>query len=150
MITNISKHCYHTLSVLLLFLGATDAFIVGSAPLVSRNKCSSTKLHEMQRPILDRLASFVFKLENDRVAASSKIDEKGREGEPMEWAQEDSIANRFSQLVSSNELGYRLKQGVADLIAGEYDKEATKQSITEFVSSNPVAMYSFTTCPFCR
>ena len=104
----------------------------------------------MERPILDRLASFFLKLENDRVSASSVIDEKGRDGEPMEWAQEDSLANKFSELVSGNELGYRFKQGVADIIAGEYDEGGTKQYITEFVSSNPVAMFSFTTCPFCR
>ena len=104
----------------------------------------------MQRPILDRLASFLFKLENDRVSSSSVIDEKGRNGEPMEWAQENSLANRFSELVASNNLGYRIKQGVADLIAGDYDQEITKRSITEFIESSPVAMYSFSTCPFCR
>lgn len=104
----------------------------------------------MQRPILDRLASFLLKLENDRVSSSSVLDEKGRDGEPMEWAQEDSFANKFSQFVSSNELGYRLKQGVADLIAGDYDQEGTKQSIEQFISSSPVAMFSFSTCPFCR
>lgn len=68
----------------------------------------------------------------------------------MEWAQEESLANRFSQLVSSNEMGYRLKQGVADLIAGNYDEEATRQCMEDFIGSSPVAMFSFSTCPFCR
>ena len=68
----------------------------------------------------------------------------------MEWAQEDSFANRFSQLVSSNEIGYRLKQGVADLIAGEYDEETTRQTVEKFIGSSPVVMFSFSTCPFCR
>ena len=68
----------------------------------------------------------------------------------MEWAEEGSIANRFSALVSSSDIGYRFKQGVADVVAGGYDREATSGSIRTFVSGSPVAMYSFTTCPFCR
>lgn len=41
---------------------------------------SAFRLYEMKRPILDRLATFVFKLENDRVANSSVEDDKGRTG----------------------------------------------------------------------
>ena len=104
----------------------------------------------MKRPILDRLATLVFKLENDRVDKSSVIDEKGRNGEPMEWAEENSFANKFSTIVASNDLGYYFKQTVANLVAGDYDEISTKQSIEDFISSSPVAMFSFTTCPFCR
>lgn len=111
---------------------------------------SATRLHEMKRPILDRLASFVFKLENDRVANASVEDDRGRSGEPMEWAEENSFANKFSQIVSGNDVGYRFKQGVADLVAGEYDVDDRKASIRNFIDGAPVAMYSFTTCPFCR
>ena len=60
-----------------------------------------TSLDEMKRPILDQIATFVFKLENDRVAASSVEDDKGRNGEPMEWAEENSFANQLSEMVSS-------------------------------------------------
>lgn len=111
---------------------------------------STTQLTEMKRPILDQLATFVFKLENDRVEKASVIDEKGRNGEPMEWAEDNSFANKFSTIVASNDLGYRFKQSVADLVAGNYDELSTKQSIQDFISNEPVAMYSFTTCPFCR
>eukprot|EP00584_Thalassiosira_punctigera_P001324 CAMPEP_0172529986 /NCGR_PEP_ID=MMETSP1067-20121228/3888_1 /TAXON_ID=265564 ORGANISM="Thalassiosira punctigera, Strain Tpunct2005C2" /NCGR_SAMPLE_ID=MMETSP1067 /ASSEMBLY_ACC=CAM_ASM_000444 /LENGTH=196 /DNA_ID=CAMNT_0013314127 /DNA_START=151 /DNA_END=741 /DNA_ORIENTATION=+ len=111
---------------------------------------TTTCLHEMKRPILDRLATFVFKLESDRVAASSVEDERGRSGEPMEWAEEDSFANQLSNLVQSNDIGYKFKQTVADLVAGEYDREARGESIRGFIGDAPVAMYSFTTCPFCR
>jgi len=104
----------------------------------------------MKRPILDRLATFVFKLENDRVDKASVIDDRGRNGEPMEWAEENSFANKFSTIVASNDIGYRFKQSVADLVAGDYDEASTKESIEDFISSTPVAMYSFTTCPFCR
>lgn len=109
-----------------------------------------TQLSEMKRPILDQLATFLFKLENDRVEKASVIDEKGRAGEPMEWAEDNSFANKFSTIVASNDLGYRFKQAVADLVAGNYDELSTKQSIQDFISKEPVAMYSFTTCPFCR
>lgn len=104
----------------------------------------------MKRPILDRLATFVFRLENERVANASVEDDRGRSGEPMEWAEETSLANRLSIAVSANDLGYRFKQAVADLVAGEYDGAATGAGIRGFVGENPVALYSFTTCPFCR
>lgn len=104
----------------------------------------------MKRPILDRLATFVFRLENERVANASVEDEKGRSGEPMEWAEDSSLANRLSTAVASNDLGYRFKQAVADLVAGDYDGAATGEGIRGFLEENPVAMYSFTTCPFCR
>eukprot|EP01082_Thalassiosira_pseudonana_P001087 g1414.t1 g1414 contig10:2042317-2042997(-) len=141
------------MKILYVFLIVSSAFTSsfqqgrrGRSPI----KRSETQLHEMNRPILDRLASFVFKLENDRVANSSVTDSKGRTGEPIEWAEGNSFANKFSELVASNDLGYTFKQSVADLIAGEYDEDSTKNSIIDFTSSNPVAMYSFTTCPFCR
>mmetsp|Transcript_18797 Transcript_18797/g.28516 ORF Transcript_18797/g.28516 Transcript_18797/m.28516 type:complete len:244 (+) Transcript_18797:88-819(+) len=111
---------------------------------------TTTCLHEMKRPILDRLATFVFKLENDRVANSSVEDDKGRSGEPMEWAEEDSFANKLSDVIQSNDIGYKFKQTVADLVAGEYDRDAREESIRTFIGESPVAMYSFTTCPFCR
>lgn len=104
----------------------------------------------MKRPILDRLASFVFKLESNRVANASVVDEKGRSGEPMEWADESSFANQLSKIVSNNDIGYTFKQTVADLVAGEYDREERAKSISNFIEEHPVAMYSFTTCPFCR
>ena len=71
-------------------------------------------------------------------------------GEPMEWCESDSLANRLSMLVASNDFGYMFKQFVADIIAGEYDREETERSIQDFIRSHPVALYSFTTCPFCR
>ncbi len=119
-------------------------------PFQRRVRSIPTRLQQMKRPILDRLATFVFKLENDRVDNASVIDEKGRKGEPMEWAEENSFANKFSTVVASNDIGYRFKQTVADLVAGDYDEASTKESIEDFISSSPIAMYSFSTCPFCR
>lgn len=68
----------------------------------------------------------------------------------MEWSEKDSMANKFSEIIATNSLGYQFKQFVADIIAGEYDEGATQREIDSFVSKNKIAMYSFTTCPFCR
>ena len=110
------------------------------------------KLQGMKRPILDTIASTLFKLENARVDASSEMDDKGRVGEPMEWSESESMANKFSEAIASNSLGYQFKQFVANIVAGEYDEEAVTAKVDEFVaeSSTPVVLFSFTTCPFCR
>jgi glutaredoxin 3 len=69
----------------------------------------------------------------------------------MEWSDSGSLANRFSQLVAGNGLGYQFKQWVADVVAGgDFDREAVGSMIDSFVKDHPVAMFSFTTCPFCR
>jgi glutaredoxin 3 len=107
-------------------------------------------LSEMKRPILDQIASTLFKLENDRVESSSVMDEQGRNGEPMEWSEGTSAANKFSEIVASNPIGYRFKQWVADIVAGEYDEDSVGTTVDDFVSGNEIAMFSFTTCPFCR
>ena len=104
----------------------------------------------MKRPILDQVASTLFRLENARVEASSVVDEKGRKGEPMEWSDSSSIANQFSEIMSSNSLGYMFKQWVADIVAGDYEEEVVASKIDAFVQDNKVAMFSFSTCPFCR
>ena len=42
-----------------------------------------------------------------------------------------SDANKFSQIVQNNELGYRFKQFVADIVAGqEYDHEKPWNALT--------------------
>eukprot|EP00980_Cylindrotheca_fusiformis_P005864 scaffold1231_cov107-Cylindrotheca_fusiformis.AAC.12 len=108
---------------------------------------SVVTLSEMKRPILDQIASTLFQLENDRVRKSSVEDDQGRIGEPMEWSESNSLANKFSQLVQNNELGYQFKQFVADIVAGQdFDQEATAEQIDTFVASHPVAMFSFTSC----
>jgi glutaredoxin 3 len=111
---------------------------------------TSTHRFAMKRPILDQMASFLFQLETDRVEKSSVVDEKGRRGEPMEWSERESVANQVSEFIASNDLGYRFKQFVADIVAGEFDKEQTGAEIDSFIKDHPVAMFSFSTCPFCR
>ena len=113
---------------------------------------SKTQLYEMKRPLLDQIASTLFNLEMNRVESSSTTDSKGRKGEPMEWAESDSLANKFSQIVAGNNIGYAFKQFVADIVAGEYNEQETQDFVQNFVSQSntKVKMFSFTTCPFCR
>jgi glutaredoxin 3 len=41
------------------------------------------------------------------------------------------------------------KVGLVKSFAGPYDSTAIRQKINNYVDSNPVLMFSFTTCPFC-
>lgn len=133
--------------VLLAFvMYAADSF----APAASTKRPLSFSTLYMKRPILDQIATALFKLENSRVEASSEMDEQGRMGEPMEWSESTSAANKFSEAVASNPIGYQFKQWVADIVAGDYDQEAVEQTVDEFIQDNDVGMFSFTTCPFCR
>ena len=46
---------------------------------------------------------------------------------------------------------YGFKQWVADIVAGsDYDANAVQAQIDDFINDSQVAMFSFTTCPFCR
>ncbi len=142
-----------TLLGLLLNLNVTCGFMVHTD--TGSWRCKNTSLNGMKRPLLDRVASTLFNLEMDRVESSSVVDEKGRVGEPMEWASNDSLANKFSKIVAGNDLGYKFKQWVADIVAGDYDEDAVEAYVKDFISSAdkegaPIALFSFTTCPFCR
>eukprot|EP00546_Thalassionema_frauenfeldii_P016550 CAMPEP_0178901944 /NCGR_PEP_ID=MMETSP0786-20121207/4324_1 /TAXON_ID=186022 /ORGANISM="Thalassionema frauenfeldii, Strain CCMP 1798" /LENGTH=227 /DNA_ID=CAMNT_0020573143 /DNA_START=61 /DNA_END=744 /DNA_ORIENTATION=+ len=121
----------------------------GFSPQV-KSKSKLNSLYGMKRPILDQIASSLFKLENLRVEASSEVDSKGRVGEPMQWSESGSAANKFSKLIASNPIGYRFKQFVADIVAGEFDENKVADVVDAFIESNTIAMFSFTTCPFCR
>ena len=102
----------------------------------------------MERPILDRIASSLFRLEKSRVETSSVVDERGRDGEPMEWSERESAANALSEIMAGP--GYAFKQWVADIVAGDYDEEEVEDAVDDFVRSDRIVMFSFTTCPFCR
>eukprot|EP00797_Seminavis_robusta_P015134 Sro227_g092370.1 Glutaredoxin 1 (148) ;mRNA; r:66014-66457 len=70
----------------------------------------------------------------------------------MEWSESSSLANKFSETIASNSLGYQFKQFVADIVAGEYDQEAVEAKVQGLIDSKtaPIMMFSFSTCPFCR
>lgn len=126
-----------------LCLGVAKGFFV-AVP----TRTVTTRLGEMKRPLLDQLASTLFSLENERVERSSEVDDKGRVGEPMAWSEKQSFANRFSEFMASKAYGF--KQFVADIVAGDYDRKIMDEKIDELILQNDVAMFSFSTCPFCR
>lgn len=139
--------------ILLAITATTKSWAFLLAPctaMMKQTRRTEALLFEMKRPILDQIASALFKLENDRVEASSVVDDKGRLGEPMEWSDGTSVANKFSEAVASNPIGYRFKQWVADIVAGDYDEESVSRTVESFIADNEIAMFSFTTCPFCR
>jgi glutaredoxin 3 len=116
---------------------------------VIKTSSSSSLLQGMKRPFLDQIATALFRLETARVDASSVMDDQGRVGEPMAWSRNDSLANRFSEFMAT--YGYGFKQFVADIVAGsDYNATAVNEEIDTFINDNDVAMFSFTTCPFCR
>jgi glutaredoxin 3 len=111
---------------------------------------SSIVVWEMKRPLLDQIAATIFQLETNRVQASSVVDDQGRVGEPMEWSEDSSLANQFSKIMAQNPIGYRFKQWIADIIAGDFDEEKISAMVDDYVGQRDVVMFSFTTCPFCR
>jgi glutaredoxin 3 len=138
-----------SLAVLILFcFNGVSAFLSERQPTIRQKKI--IQLQAMKRPILDQVASFLFRLETDRVENSSVVDEKGRMGEPMEWSQSESFANKFSEMIASNDIGYNFKQFVADIVAGDFNQAEVETEIDAFIEENSVAMFSFSTCPFCR
>lgn len=143
---------FSSLALLIGCVGTREAtgFTLLPTPVSTSKPSSRLILLDMKRPILDQVASALFRLESNRVESSSVPDEKGRIGEPMEWSEGDSIANKFSEIMAGG-IGYKFKQFAADIVAGDdYDKDKTREKIQKFVSKNKVAMFSFTTCPFCR
>ncbi len=124
-------------SFLLLLLGLPISCAFLPLPSTARRRGA---LYEMKRPILDQIASALFKLENDRVESSSVIDEQGRNGEPMEWSEGTSVANKFSEIVATNPIGYRFKQWVADIVAGEYDEEIVSATVDDFFSGTTTSL----------
>ena len=125
---------------------SVQGFLVPSTTSTSRS--THPPLQDMKRPLLDQIATALFNLENDRVKRSSEVDDKGRTGEPMAWSESKSFANQFSEFMATK--AYGLKQFVADIVAGDYDQKSVDTKIDELIQNNDVALFSFTTCPFCR
>lgn len=102
------------------------------------------------RPLVDAqvIAKGIERAEMARVKASSVSDGNGYEGEPKEWANQDSVAQAVSTLSQQGPFA-RFKQFIADSLAGDFDEAATASKIDGLVGSNKVMFFSFSTCPFC-
>jgi glutaredoxin 3 len=66
-----------------------------------------------------------------------------------------AVRNRHSEFAplhasKMESIAYRMKQFIVDAFAGgDYDAEKVNAEIDNFVKENPVAVISFTTCPYC-
>lgn len=161
----------YTVFLAVLSFWTASGFVPATSPVSSSRAANvnnadasggGSLLYGMKRPILDTVASTLFQLETSRVENSSELDEQGRMGEPMAWSESESLANQFSEAIASNSLGYKFKQFVADIVAGDYDEDAVTAKVQAIINYNSkkgnifqkaspsVAMFSFTTCPFCR
>eukprot|EP00978_Attheya_sp_CCMP212_P000546 scaffold1066_cov57-Attheya_sp.AAC.3 len=143
-----------SLSLLIASMPCDDANTRYDVPIVLKNgrkkkDISGTRLYMgeekkgdndggMKRPILDQLATTLFRLEQDRVEKSSVEDEQGRVGEPMEWSEADSWSNKLSQVMASGP-GYAFKQFVADIVAGsDYDEASVRTKVQSFIQEEKV------------
>lgn len=61
----------------------------------------------------------------------------------------DSIINRLTVAVQNSPLA-KGKQALAKLQAGNYDEVATREKLEGLIRDNPVVMFSFSSCPFCK
>jgi len=62
----------------------------------------------------------------------------------------DTIQTSFKIAMESNGEGYGFKQVVADVLAGEFDRDAVSQTIEETVASSPCVMYTWENSPSCK
>jgi len=72
----------------------------------------------------------------------------GWRGEPTAWAEADSWTQRLSEMAQQRLGG--AKQWLAERVAGEYDVEAVEQRLQATIASEPVVLFSFSSCPFCK
>jgi len=107
------------------------------------------------RPFFDQAVTAGVKAfeaaELSRVKASSETPSEkndGWSGEPLEWAESSSLAQKVSTISQSGPVA-QFKQFIADRLAGDYDREEIGAIIDSKINSHKVMMFSFSTCPFC-
>jgi glutaredoxin-related protein len=61
----------------------------------------------------------------------------------------DNIKTRFNVFQKSREQGYSGKQIIADVIAGEYNSEKTKEKMEELINSAPCVVFTWERSPSC-
>mmetsp|Transcript_63264 Transcript_63264/g.131625 ORF Transcript_63264/g.131625 Transcript_63264/m.131625 type:complete len:248 (+) Transcript_63264:1-744(+) len=124
----------------------------GAITIVGNAKGPEEGKKSMERPLGDNIVTkAIYSLEMMRVKASSETpsEENGNwDGEPREWAEQNSVAQRVSTISQIGPFA-SFKQWIADSIAGDYDVEQINARVDQHIAGAPVAMFSFTTCPFC-
>ena len=83
-----------------------------------------------------------------RLGVLPEEEEDGWTGEPSAWADAESVPQRLSELTQRYLGGF--KQFVAEQVAGDFDVDAADGQLDDVIGSAPVAIFSFTSCPFCK
>eukprot|EP01026_Neomeris_dumetosa_P030970 TRINITY_DN2463_c0_g1_i1.p3 TRINITY_DN2463_c0_g1~~TRINITY_DN2463_c0_g1_i1.p3 ORF type:complete len:228 (-),score=28.34 TRINITY_DN2463_c0_g1_i1:349-1032(-) len=61
----------------------------------------------------------------------------------------EGLVNSVTKAIANSPLNeYKIK--LAKFQAGDYDEAATKAQVDKYIADNPVLMFSFTDCPFCK
>lgn len=60
----------------------------------------------------------------------------------------EDIINNVTVAIQKSPLAQG-KKAFAKMQAGNYDVDATKKKMEEYINGNPVMVFSFSTCPFC-
>ena len=63
---------------------------------------------------------------------------------------QEDLNMRWNIFQESGKEGYDFKQRMADALAGEYDREATKQKAQELIDSAPCVMFTWKASPSCK
>ncbi|DBA99895.1 hypothetical protein WJX77_003942 [Trebouxia sp. C0004] len=60
-----------------------------------------------------------------------------------------NLINQISEAVTNSPVN-NLKKGIAKVQAGDYDEAAIKAKVDNYLNDNPVVVFSWTSCPFCK
>lgn len=125
---------------------AVDAFTIKSA--------GSTHVYRSAKTTIDsRLFQSTSSSNGDDVKTSSSdslaIASTTEDESPLLDGLKKDLQMRWRIFQESKKQGYPFKQNMADVLAGEYDKEATKNKVQELVSSAPCVMFTWERSPSC-
>ncbi|DBB16626.1 hypothetical protein WJX82_010972 [Trebouxia sp. C0006] len=60
-----------------------------------------------------------------------------------------NLINQISEVVTNSPVN-NLKKGIAKVQAGDYDEAAIRAKVDNYLNDNPVVVFSWTGCPFCK
>lgn len=60
-----------------------------------------------------------------------------------------NLINQISEAVTNSPVN-NLKKGIAKAQAGDYDEAAIRAKVDSYLNDNPVVVFSWTGCPFCK
>lgn len=85
---------------------------------------------------------------DDKVIQFPWLDSGDFDGEPREWANNNSFVQAISKSFQVAPAA-SFKQRVADFVAGEFDAKEIDSKIDTIINSAPCVIFSWKKCPFC-